>query len=99
MIEKLKQHWMVLVFSLLVLLAMIFAPKTSTIEGLKSLLRKKKVEDDVKKLQDLLEVEEDKRVESEEKLVEMAEKLKEEKKNLSKMSVNEVQDFYKRMLK
>lgn len=98
MINFIKKHIEIVGLLALIVLALVFS-NTSVIEELKSMLRKKKVEEDVNKLKDLLKVPEAERAKSEQELVELAEKLKEDKKNLNKMSVEEVQDFYKRMLK
>jgi len=92
--SKIKEYFWIGVIGLAIIFVAMVLRDQNTIANLKSLLRKKKVQDDVKEIKDKLHLTEEEAAAEEDKLVELAEKMREEKKKAKEATEEEIKDFW-----
>lgn len=94
MVSKIKEYFWVIVLGAAILFVTIVLKDQNMMANLQSMLRKKKVEDDVNEIKAKLKMTEAEAVDNEEKLVELAEKLKEDQKKAKEATEEEIQEFW-----
>lgn len=92
--SKIKTYfWMAVIGIALIFVAVVLKDQ-STVAKLESLLRRKKVEDEVNEIKTKLKLSEEEASKNEDKLVQLAEKLKEDQKSAKNASEKEIKEFW-----
>jgi len=92
--SKIKEYFWIGVIGLAVIFVAMVLRDQNTVANLKSILRRKKVEEDVNEIKAKLKISEEEAKEKEEQLIEIAEKMREEEKKAKEATESEIQEFW-----
>lgn len=94
MLHKIKEYFWMIVLGITIVFVTVFLRDQSMIANLQSMLRRKKVEEDVNEIKIKLKMTEAEAKDKEEQLVTLAEKMKENQKKAKEATEEEIQEFW-----